>query len=451
MARMTTRPWCATLSGLAARDGFWRAASVVAGGTAVVQLISLLAAPLVTRLYTPAEFGGFALYLSILSLLLGVCALRYELAIPLAQDDAEAAQLLVLALLIVLAVSLLAAAATAFLAEPLAVWGALPALAPSLWLLPLALLGAGVHQVLSHWSIRRRAFAPLAHSRITQGLARTATQLTAGGLGAGTGGLVLGDLLGRAGSAIALAMLGRRDPPPLRPAPRLTDLARVAGRFRRFAALSSGSALLNMATTHLPALLLSLSFAAEIVGWFALAQQVFFLPVGLIAQAVTQVFAGEAPAAARQGRAELRRRFLEIARGLALIAAAPALVLALVAPPLFELVFGAAWAEAGGFARLMAPLLFFTLVVSPLGTVLNVLGRADLLLAWNAVRFAAAPATLLGVPALGGTAAAAIASYSAAMTVTYLALLAICLWQIRRAPAEPQQPDRRSRPRGSCQ
>jgi O-antigen/teichoic acid export membrane protein len=221
---------------------------------------------------------------------------------------------------------------------------------------------------------------------------------------------------------------------------RPAGIRRIAPRSRRFAVLSTGSALLDTGTLHLPALLLSASFAMEVVGWFSLAQHVIFLPIGLIAHAVSQVYAGTSPAAAREGPARLRRVFLRTSLGLALIGAAPAIALALLGRPLFALVFGTEWAQAGTFASLMAPILFSTFVMSPLAYTLNVLGRVGLLLVWDVVRFVAVLGALIGVPALGGTAVEAVTAYSVTLAAAYAALYVICLWQIgsRRADRSAQ-------------
>ena len=74
-------------------------------GTGLAQLIALAAAPLLSRLYTPEDFGVFALYLSVVSLLAILATGRYELAIVLPEDDDDARHLLALALLISLVVS----------------------------------------------------------------------------------------------------------------------------------------------------------------------------------------------------------------------------------------------------------------------------------------------------------------------------------------------------------
>src|SRR3546814_5913955 len=143
-------------------SSFARAVGVLVGGAAVAQSLSILAAPVLTRLYEPADYGVLAVYFALLQLLLGVAALRFELAIPLPETDAQAADLVVLALVLVACTSLLVSGAVAAAGGWIASLVRAPELEPYLWLLPIGLFGAGIFEVLSYWAIRQSSFTILA-------------------------------------------------------------------------------------------------------------------------------------------------------------------------------------------------------------------------------------------------------------------------------------------------
>ncbi|XDZ69491.1 hypothetical protein AB8878_06195 [Alphaproteobacteria bacterium LSUCC0226] len=71
------------------KNTFVRGVSVLVGGTGNVQILSVLAAPIFTRLYTPEVFGVLAVYASLLALIGVISSLRCELAIPLPVDNVE--------------------------------------------------------------------------------------------------------------------------------------------------------------------------------------------------------------------------------------------------------------------------------------------------------------------------------------------------------------------------
>ena len=75
------------------RSGVLGPAAVLAGGNAVGMGVGLAAAPMLCRLYTPDEFGNFAVFSVTAAMLGAVCTLRFEQAIPLPRSRRMAAAL----------------------------------------------------------------------------------------------------------------------------------------------------------------------------------------------------------------------------------------------------------------------------------------------------------------------------------------------------------------------
>jgi len=94
-----------------------------------------------------------------------------------------------------------------------------------------------------------------------------------------------------------------------------------------------------------------------------------------VGQAIGNVFFAKAADARRDGNIDVL--VAQVHEKLAQIAMPPALSLAVVGPDLFAWVFGPEWREAGVFARLMAPMLYFQFILSPISTVFSVLDRQE--------------------------------------------------------------------------
>ena len=93
------------LRGLLPKGRLRRAVVVLMTGSAFGQLLVLAASPLLTRLYTPEDFGVLGVFTALLMIFGIAVSLRYELAIPLAEDDARMVNLLALSLVLTLLVS----------------------------------------------------------------------------------------------------------------------------------------------------------------------------------------------------------------------------------------------------------------------------------------------------------------------------------------------------------
>src|SRR5271167_2859174 len=83
-----------------------RQAFALGAGTAIGQGAVVIASPIWSRLYDPADFGRYGLVLSFLSTATVAVSLRYDMAIPLARDQDEAVRLTLLALICTIPVSI---------------------------------------------------------------------------------------------------------------------------------------------------------------------------------------------------------------------------------------------------------------------------------------------------------------------------------------------------------
>ena len=75
-------------------SGLPRGAATLMTGTALAHGIKIAATPVLTRLYGPAEFGVFAVFLAMLNLTSVAACLRFEMAISLPEEDQEIGWLL---------------------------------------------------------------------------------------------------------------------------------------------------------------------------------------------------------------------------------------------------------------------------------------------------------------------------------------------------------------------
>lgn len=348
---------------------FARSVVTLASGTAIAQLLLVLAVPVLTRLYTPADYGALAVYSSTLTVLVVVASLRYEAAIPLPEDDQVAGSLLALTFVLLTVMAALVSVLVWLAGDAFIAAVKVPALRPYLWLIPLGFIGAGAYQALSYWAIRRRAFGRVARTKVSQSVGQVVPQIGLGVLGAGVPGLLIGDLIGRAAGGGGLALLALRERPPAQVT--RASLVAVAGRYRRFPLLTTWSGLFNIGSLQLPSILFAAGFGAAAAGFYALSFKMLVLPTMLVGQAVGQVFLSRAAPFAREPE-QLRQ--LTERTALALFACGLPVfgAVALAGPQLFATVMGKEWEQAGRYAQVLAPWFVVWLVSNPLSGLLSV-------------------------------------------------------------------------------
>lgn len=335
------------------------------------QSIVILASPLLTRLYSPEDFGLLAVYAGLLGILATVASLRYQLAIPLPESDEEAAHVVVLGLVVVLGITALSTLIVGFFGGPLAEALNTPSLAPYLWLLPVGLLLTGIYQVLQYWAIRTKAFSALARTKVTQAIGMVTVQL--GAYTVGPLALLLGQIAGQAAGSTSIGSLAVQRHWSVFRAVRLRGIGKAANRYRRFPIYSSWTGAFNAAGSQLPPVLLAALFNPAAAGIYVLAHRVLAMPMKLLGRAIADVFYASATDARRND--QLAPLVAGIHEKLAHIAMPPALILVLAGPQLFALVFGEGWRQAGEFAQWMAPWIYMVFITAPLSTLFSLLEK----------------------------------------------------------------------------
>jgi len=348
-----------------------RHVSLVAGGTTIAQGIGIITMPLLSRIYSPADFGVMAVFVSVTSILVEISGLRYHFAIPLPKQERYADALVVLsfllqALFVVIISLLLLAFGKTILSK-----FSMDVLIPYQFLIPIGILGMGTYLILTYWAIRKKLFSTIGRTRVTQSLSGALTKIALGFLGFRPIGLLLGSIMSQAGGISTLSfglIKGKGLPKPTRP-----DIKRVAIRYRKFPMYDAWTGMINTVGRQIMPILLVSFYNTHVAGLFSMAQSLLGLPSAFIGQAIGQVFLQRASVARHQGNLkDLSMRTYMILLRLGLF---PILLLAFFAPPLFAYVLGDRWFEAGSFARVLGPWIGIVFAYSPIGSLFAILNR----------------------------------------------------------------------------
>jgi O-antigen/teichoic acid export membrane protein len=353
-----------------AAGGALRQVLTLLGGSSIAQAIALAASLVLTRLYTPEQFGTFALFASVVTLLSTGATGRYELAVLLPASDDEAWQVAWLALLIALPVVVLTLAAVAVWGDALAARAGDLRLGVWAWLLPLAVWLTAVVNTLTCWANRCQAFRGLAINRIAQTGITSVASIGLGVIGWASPGLMLGSVLGQATGAALLVGGGPR------PAVRGVDVPRLsalASRYRDFPRINLPHAVLDALQASVVLCLLGAVYGAAALGGYAFALRVARAPLAMLGASIGAVFQQRAArlVSTQCDLADLARRTV---RRLAVFAV-PVFLVLMCAPDLFAWLFGAEWRAAGEQARVLAPWMVLNFMTSPLSQLPLIVGR----------------------------------------------------------------------------
>ena len=145
----------------------------------------------------------------------------------------------------------------------------------------------------------------------------------------------------------------------------------AAWRYKRFPFYSAPAGLIRVIGVELPSFVLAATFSPAAAGLYSLTRRVCGLPAGIIGSAVSQVFVSSAASAYREG--SLGPLVKNFHARLAYIGMPIMLLLMVLGPKLFSIIFGQSWMQAGQFACWMAPWIYLGFVTSPISNVTAVM------------------------------------------------------------------------------
>lgn len=354
---------------------FLRSVGVLVSGTALGHAITAAALPILSRLYTPADFSLLAVFAGLVSVISVAACLRFDVAIALPREDGEAFHLLLLAIGSTLVISAVLLALVLLAPAWITMQLKQPALLPYLWLVPISVLLAGSYSALQMWFVRHKAFPLIARSRITQSAASAGVQISSGAMGIGPVGLLVGHAMNTGAACLVLGYRLLKEMPGQAAWPRPTCalLRKSFKTYDRFPKYSTWEALCNSAAIQLPVILIAAIAAPEEAGYLMLATYVMQAPMALIGGAVGQVYLSRAAEEHRNGR--LDTFTASVLQGLVKAGVGPLLAVGIMAPAAFGLVFGPGWERAGILVAWMTPWFIFQFLASPISMALHVTGH----------------------------------------------------------------------------
>jgi len=402
------------------------------GGGAAAQLLTLAAMPVLSRLFTPADYGTYAVYASLVAIPSALAAWSYEAAIPLPKDDEEARQLLALALTAV-CVTTLAAILPLWYAGEISLALRAPGLAAWIAFIPVNLFAVGVYQTLAYWHNRQAGYQGLAASRIVLSGTTAGSQLAFGAAGAGVGGLITGQILGQLAAPLYLWRQTIRSGIDPRQAVRRAILVPLLRKYRRFPMFTGWGTIMSVGAAQLAPVLLTVLFGAASAGLFFFGYRLLSAGVALWTTSIGQVFYQRAARTLHEGQ-DLTAFVETIIVRLVRLFIVPFAVFAVIAPEFFTIVFGANWTLTGHYMRAVAPLFFLQAVTAPVSLTLFLLEKNHVAALVQLVLMIGAAASLGVSGALHADPRTAVLAYGAVQSVTYAAYLLVI---IRAAGASP--------------
>lgn len=352
-------------------------------GTVIAQAIPIAAAPILTRIYTPEDFGVFALYTAIVSLFAVIATGRYELAVMHPSKDEDAKLIVILSLLINSILGFILAIIVVIFNLEIAGLFNNPKIGDWLYFIPFTVLITGWYQTFSYWLNRKKCYKQLSQNKVIQTGSITIVQFSEGYLGIGAEGLLAGHL---AGWLISLSSISRSfDFQKNHFCTR--KIKQAAYLYRNYPLMQAPTSFLNAASSQAPVFFLTATYISSTVGFYNLTVKVLTAPIAIISKTMGQVYFQRISEIAQTSPDKLVSEILYTTKKLSVIAIIIFFPIMFYGKELFYLVFGPAWEEAGFYAQILSPAVAIKFIVSPISTIFLATEKIKLGSVWQVLYF----------------------------------------------------------------
>jgi len=333
----------------------------------VGQIIAVISLPLITRLFSPADFGLYSAFIAVVSLV-GVWGTgMYHQVIVITDDSKEVVQLLFLTFLLSISLGFLTLG-VATIANWLELFRSSEAVITYSGFFVLAVVLYAINQSMYALNTRRGHFNLMGSSNLTRDIIASSSKLALGYFGVLKLGLILGYLFSQSIFLVLLSIpfLKHIARDRLSVGIKPTSLLVLAQKYIDFPKKALPSNTIAVLAIQAPILFLGIIFNPEVLGYYALARTVLGLPLAVLGGSIMSVFQSEA---STQFNANGNCQVLYQKLGFTIFSLGiiPVVLGMLFVGPLFELVFGLEWSIAGYYCAILMPLYLLRLIGKPLG------------------------------------------------------------------------------------
>lgn len=360
-------------------------------GTTIAQAIPIAISPILTRIYTPENFGVFALYVSIISLLAIIATGRYELAIVLPKKKSEAIEVMKLCIIINVVLAFLIFLIFFLFNSQIANLLGNKEISKWLYFVPISFLAMGGYQVFNYWNIRSDKFKVLSLNKVYQSTTNATTSLSVGFMTTGVNGIVLANIISQVvATLILIKKFLQQNTNNLFVFDKIKLFA-LARRYKKMPLLNMPNAFIDASRISGINILISIFFSTTILGFYSLAYRMVQLPMSLVGASLTQVLFSKM---SRQKANELLSLLYKIIIKSALIGLIPFLILYYFSPFIFSYVFGKEWEVTGKIVVTLVPWLYLNFITMPISNIFIILNKQEVMFYFS-VCYAVVPLLIL--------------------------------------------------------
>tara|TARA_B100001758_G_scaffold210249_1_gene192895 strand:- start:208 stop:1527 length:1320 start_codon:yes stop_codon:yes gene_type:complete len=361
-------------------------------GTFIAQLIPIILQPFLRRIFSPSDFGYFAIFTTIVGVLISLSNFKYENAIVIAKDDETANDLLKGGIIISFFFSLLVLILMILFESTWTAFFEISDFSKKIfWFIPISVFALSSYQCMNFWFIRFKKFKTSSANKLIRRSSEGIGQLFFGFLKKNkvqTGsynGLIIGAVIGAISNFIfglwQCKKFGLRWTYF-----NLKNIKNALIKYKDFPVFNALPSFLNTFSLMFPVIIVSYLYGKEITGQFDLSRVVLALPLALISISVSQVYLQRISEQIKN-KQKIFNEYKKMLFLLSSLSIPGAIIGYLICEPIFTLFFGENWDTAIKITQILIFSYAIKFIVSPLSVSIIALEKLKWRALWQMTYF----------------------------------------------------------------
>ncbi len=343
-------------------------------GSGAAQIISIVMAPILTRIYTPADYGLVGLFISISGLFTTLATFQYSKAIILPKEEKSANDLLYLSICSTVIFSMIVLVLMYLLNDWIAELINTLQLAKWLYMVPLTVLVGGIANGFTYWCNRHKFFKRISISRVAAVIFTLCTSIPLGLIYDGPRGLIIGFIVHYL-TLFAFLVI----PSLYHNWDKFTpfnkeDVIKQAFEHKDFAIFNQPASFINILILHIPVFLITTFLGTTVLGLYNMCVRMLMLPIKFISESLNEVFQQRASENYNQ-RGSCRDILSRTFKTLFYPTIIPLGIILLFAPSLFAFALGEPWRMSGVYAQYLGIMFYAQFFVMSFASVYYITGH----------------------------------------------------------------------------
>jgi len=355
--------------------------SILFTGSLISQLINFSVIPILSRLYTPSEYGMYSFYLSLYYIFSIISMGRYDLAIFQAKTNKEAIYVLqtsiLLSVLFMVSFYMLSPIIYTFINFLYNEKN----LSSYFFLIPLHIFIANLGLLLYNFYNREGVYSKLFLFHISSAITKATFSILLKII-LKLNGLIISLFIASFSSFLVLS----KDLKIFKMHSfSVKKMFFVLNKYKKYPKYSIASGFLENFSAQLPTLIIVKFFGMESAGYYFMARNIAIIPTSLISSTFAKIFREEASKEFRiyQNAKNTWKKFLAILLVVSFLISLMFLFCAFLVPYFL----GEKWVNTSLYIQLLIPIIFFQILVSPLSSILFITNKQEYDLFMNIALF----------------------------------------------------------------